>query len=196
VDKSKIPKDCEMVKEYGMEEAIGLIEEWLRVYCAAKLYKLPGETTIHEGEFNCSGDSSEDDEEEEDDDTLNVTPGLVTPGEVDSHVDFPELTEKPDPVEIPESIKQQYTELWNEFQNRLGADAIKNHLKVTSGSFDKFCIENPITEFNGYKLPEFKGCLDFDELAEESYMKLIRTVLLFMVVMMFISSVFVVLRQY
>jgi hypothetical protein len=164
------------------------------------LYKLPGETTIHEGEFNCSGNSSEE-EEEDDDDKLNVSPGFVTsvqvtPLQVDSDINLPDLVEKPDQVQIPESITQQYTALWNEFQSRLGAEAIKSHLKVTGGSFGKFCIENPIKELGSYKMPEIKACLDFNELAEESYMKLIRTVLLFMVVMMFISSVFVVLRQY
>jgi hypothetical protein len=110
--------------------------------------------------------------------------------------ELPERLEKPDSVVIPERIKQQYGALFDKLQEKLGVNKLKELIKLSGGSLGKFCIENPIKELNGYKLPDFKECINFDELAEEEYMKLLRAVLLFMVVMLFVSSIFVVLRQY
>jgi hypothetical protein len=69
-------------------------------------------------------------EKKNDDDNLYITPGEAIRVPINSHIDFPKRIEKPSQVQIPDSIKQQYTELQNKFQNRLGAEKIKESLKL------------------------------------------------------------------
>jgi hypothetical protein len=67
-------------------------------------------------------------------------------------------------------------------------------MESRSGSMGKFCMENPVRELGSFSLPEWKVCLDFDELSQESWVKILRSFLLFTVVWNFISSCVVVLR--
>jgi hypothetical protein len=97
---------------------------------------------------------------------------------------------------IPSRVMNRASSLQAGFSNKLGGQAFETLFSVKSEPLGKFCIENPIKTFSGYELPEFMGCIDFRELAKEDWVRLIRTVLLFMVVMYFVSSVYVVLRQY
>ena len=46
------------------------------------------------------------------------------------------------------------------------------------------------------QLPSFEASLDFDELAQQEWVPWLRSMLLFIVVFMFFSSVVTVLRQY
>jgi hypothetical protein len=141
----------------------------------------------------------EEPEEPEEGDYPALVPGQfsgsVTPGYFGTLTLPPPEGEIP-PVTVPTRITSRFESLMDSFTSKLGGEELMKKLKVTSGSFGEFCIENPFKEFGGMKMPEFKSCIDFDKLANESYMKLIRQVLLFMVVLMFFSSVIVVLRQY
>ena len=67
---------------------------------------------------------------------------------------------------------------------------------MRAGNIGIFCIENPIKEFNGVKLPDYKACLDFDALAQSQWVSLFRIVLLFMLLIQFFSACAVVLRQF
>jgi len=56
-------------------------------------------------------------------------------------------------------------------------------------------VENPFREFNGVKLPDMRAELNFSELAKQSWVPMLRDMLLFVLILMFLSSIVTVLRQ-
>ena len=68
-------------------------------------------------------------------------------------------------------------------------EEIAHVFRPRPGKLEEFCIEVPIKEFNGYKLPEIKACIDFEELAQWEIMQWIRMALLFLVICSFIQAV-------
>jgi len=66
---------------------------------------------------------------------------------------------------------------------------------VSSGVPFVISIWNPIREFNGMPLPEWRVDVNLDELAGQEWMMMIRMALVFMLVMLFITSVINTLRQ-
>ena len=103
-------------------------------------------------------------------------------------------------IAIPEWVREQvregYGNLYNQFSSKLGFDKIVDMMRIPSGSPDFLIyVENPIRNFSGIELPSFRKELDLNELARQSWVPMLRMMLLFIVVFMFISSVITVLRQ-
>jgi hypothetical protein len=59
-----------------------------------------------------------------------------------------------------------------------------------------FCIYSPRIDLGIFVVEPMGGCLDFNELAQEQWVFLLRQFLLFVVVIFFVSAIFVTLRQY
>jgi len=66
----------------------------------------------------------------------------------------------------------------------------------TGDSGFSIVIENPFREFEGHLFPAMRSEFRMNDLADASWVPMMRTVLLFMVVLGFILSVIIVLRQY
>jgi len=98
-------------------------------------------------------------------------------------------------VEIPDRITQGFSEVWSSFKNRLGVDAFQAMMQPRIGQPALLCIENPFKDFNGFKMPVWKACLDLNELARESWVSVFRQILLFMCVSMFFGACVVVVRK-
>jgi uncharacterized membrane protein YgcG len=99
-------------------------------------------------------------------------------------------------VTIPGRINQRASQLMSSVSSALGIERIKSVMQVTQGSLGEFCIDITSLNIGNVNVLPIKTCVNLDELAASSHMQLLRNVLLFMVIFMFISSVFVVLRQY
>lgn len=140
------------------------------------------------------GDDDEDEDEEENPGSA-VNPGALQAGN-GTLGSLPSPNERPAKVQIPQRLKDRFSKLRTDFVSKTGLNAFKNMFQYRAGKMDKLCVSNPIREFNGVELPEMKACLDLDELAQQSWVPLLRNVLLFMVVCMFVGAVVVVLRQY
>lgn len=99
-------------------------------------------------------------------------------------------------VVVPQRIRDGFTDLREGFSQKLGLGTFGEMMRPVPGQMDMLCISNPIRNFSGIALPEWKACLDFNELAQQDWVSPLRTMLLFVCVCMFFSSVITVLRQY
>jgi len=98
-------------------------------------------------------------------------------------------------VEVPQRIIDGFNRMREEFDRKMGLETWAGMLQPQPGVMEEICIYNPIRNFNGKVLPEFRACLNFEELAQQAWVHPLRTVLLFMIICMFITSIVVVLRQ-
>jgi hypothetical protein len=103
-------------------------------------------------------------------------------------------------VTVPGWVSDGFVQIWNDFEGKMGMQKFLAAMEPRPGKLDQLCIENPFSEleiFPGKRVPvpEYKACLDFEELAAQAWVDPLRMVLLFVCVCMFISSIVVVLRQ-
>jgi len=99
-------------------------------------------------------------------------------------------------VEIPKRIEEGFSRLWNEFSEKIGLEKFTAMMQIVPGDPNFLIyVENPIREFSGITLPQWRVDLDLAELAQERWVSPLRMMLLFIVVCMFISSVITVLRK-
>ena len=98
-------------------------------------------------------------------------------------------------IVIPQRINDGFTRLRDRFTSFLGLGKLSEEIKrnAVSTSDFKIVIENPFQNFAGNSFPAMRAELDFGELAKQSWVPLVRTVLLFMIIWMFISAVIGVL---
>ena len=123
-------------------------------------------------------------------------PLRAPPGPEGWGFEAPELEFPAGGVEVPQRIVDGFAALGERFIEKLGFDVFGEMMRPVPGRMNQLCIENPFREFNGFQLPAMRGCLDFDELAQQEWVPGLRRVLLFMIVMMFVISIIVTLRQY
>ena len=97
---------------------------------------------------------------------------------------------------IPERITEGFSRLTEGFRSKLGIDVLSDILKPRS-SDPSFLIyvENPLRDFGGIQLPRWRAELDLEKLSQESWVSMLRKMLLFIIVCMFISSFITILRK-
>ena len=116
--------------------------------------------------------------------------------------DFPELPgfERPEldfelpEVKIPQRVTDAFNELGERFTNMLGLPDGFMQFQGRSPDFLIY-VENPIRKLGDINLPSFRAELRLDELAQQSWVSMLRDMLLFIVVCLFLSSIVTVLRQ-
>jgi len=109
----------------------------------------------------------------------------------------PELDFELLPVEIPQRIYDGFAELRDRFTSFLGFEKLVEEIKrnaVFTSDF-KIVIENPFPNFAGLSDFRWRAEICLGELAKQSWVPLIRTILLFVIILMFISAVIVVLTR-
>jgi hypothetical protein len=101
---------------------------------------------------------------------------------------------------VPSLINQRASQMMSSVGSALGVGNLMNVMRVASNTnLGKFCIDKPLSNlrFRGRPfVPEIVVCLDLDELSRESYIQMIRMVLLFMVYFIFVTSVYNVLLRF
>jgi hypothetical protein len=97
---------------------------------------------------------------------------------------------------IPEKISKKVKDLYDDFGNRIGYTCFKDKLQEQNNELGEFCLENPFKELGGVELPDWKACVNWDELKDSSWASTLRLLLLCGVVIGFVVSVIIVLRQY
>ena len=97
---------------------------------------------------------------------------------------------------VPNRITEGFQHLRDGFASKLGFDTIVSMMQPVPGEPD-FVIyaKNPFPEFSGVSLPEMRAELNLNELAQQQWVSMLRMVLLFIVVMTFVSAVVTTLRQ-
>lgn len=100
-------------------------------------------------------------------------------------------------VKVPEWVYQCFDDIRNNFVERLGLNSFLEKMHPnTDCKIGAICISNPFADIFGLELPEWKACLDFDELAKQGWVKPMRMFLTFLISVLFVSAIFVVLRTY
>jgi hypothetical protein len=101
---------------------------------------------------------------------------------------------------VPSLINQRASQMMSSVGSALGVANLMNVMRVASNTnLGQFCIDKPLSNlrFRGRAfVPEIKVCLDLDKLSQESYIQMIRMVLLFMVYFIFVTSVYNVLLRF
>jgi len=100
------------------------------------------------------------------------------------------------PEWVREQVREGYGDLYDQFSSKLGFDKIVDMMRITpSDPSFLIYVENPIRDFGGMQLPQWRAELDFGKLSQESWVPMLRMMILFIIVCMFISSIVTVLRQ-
>ncbi|MDR0522280.1 MAG: hypothetical protein LBH00_10570 [Planctomycetaceae bacterium] len=97
---------------------------------------------------------------------------------------------------LPDRITGGFGELKEAFGAKLGMGLLTDMLQPALGEAWLFCIYSPRIDLGIFVVEPMGGCLDFNELAQEQWVFLLRQFLLFVVVIFFVSAIFVTLRQY